>query len=188
MLAQDGSLLATCLNAATLALVDAGVPMTGYAVGCTVGVVGGDDDSAAEPVLDVNALEELELPFLTIATGGGVNSGIRMGDDDDDGDIAGFGAAVDDDDDDDDGNDSVRSKIKIKIDGVTAAAGGGGVGVGGGGGGGGERRRKIAANAKISLLMLETRVPADKLEDMLSVGIEGCDRVRRILDKVVRSS
>jgi exosome complex component RRP41 len=32
VLSQDGSLLAACLNAATLALVDAGVPMSDYVV------------------------------------------------------------------------------------------------------------------------------------------------------------
>ena len=166
MLAQDGSLLATCLNAATLALVDAGVPMTGYVVGCTVGVVNGGgagsgNDEAAEPVLDVNALEEQELPFLTVATGGGVSNGIRMEDDDTNVGGGSGAAAVN-------GND--------RLD------------VGGSGGSNGRRNYKNAANAKILLLMLETRVPAEKLEDMLSVGIKGCDRVRRILDRVVRSS
>ena len=127
--------------------------MTGYVVGCTVGVVGGGgggmgdtpdvDIDAAEPVLDVNALEEQELPFLTLATGGGVNlsSGERK---EDDMFTAGVGVA--------------RSSANA------------------------------SSNAKISLLMLETRIPADKLEDMLSVGVEGCERLRRVLDTVVRAS
>ena len=45
-----------------------------------------------------------------------------------------------------------------------------------------------SSGAKIALLMLETRVPADALEDMLAVGVEGCERLRRILDAVVRAS
>jgi exosome complex component RRP41 len=39
VLAQDGSLLAACINAATLALVDAGIPMADYTVACTAGLV-----------------------------------------------------------------------------------------------------------------------------------------------------
>jgi len=37
VLAQDGALLACCLNAAALALADAGVPMHDYVVACTAG-------------------------------------------------------------------------------------------------------------------------------------------------------
>ena len=38
VLSQDGSLLAACLNAATLALIDAGIPMSDYVVACTSGL------------------------------------------------------------------------------------------------------------------------------------------------------
>lgn len=90
VLAQDGALLATCINAATLALVDAGIPMPDYLVACTGGTTlisasssggvgrggggGGDGDGGeaenSDPLLDLNGQEELELPFLTAATVG----------------------------------------------------------------------------------------------------------------------
>ena len=66
ILSQDGSLLAACLNAATLALVDAGIPMT---VATTASYA--DKEEEADPLLDLNGLEEQELPFLTIASSGG---------------------------------------------------------------------------------------------------------------------
>lgn len=70
VLAQDGSLLAACLNAATLALVDAGIPMSDYIVACTSGSTSSysSNDDSADPLLDLNGLEEQELPFLTVAT------------------------------------------------------------------------------------------------------------------------
>lgn len=69
ILSQDGSLLAACLNAATLALIDAGVPMSDYIVACTSGLTppSGNKDSS-DPLLDLNGTEEQELPFLTVAT------------------------------------------------------------------------------------------------------------------------
>ncbi len=70
VLSQDGSLLAALLNATTLALIDAGIPMTDYIAACTAGstssFAAGDD--AADPLLDLNNQEEQELPFLTVAT------------------------------------------------------------------------------------------------------------------------
>ena len=70
VLSLDGALLAACVNAATLALVDAGVPMVDYMVACTAGSTmaawGGEDDE--DPLLDLNGTEELEMPFLTIGT------------------------------------------------------------------------------------------------------------------------
>lgn len=70
MLSSDGSLLAALLNAATLALVDAGVPMSDFMAACTAGstssYAAGDD--SADPLLDLNTQEEQELPFLTVAT------------------------------------------------------------------------------------------------------------------------
>ena len=71
VLAQDGSVLAACLNAATLALVDAGIPMSDYIVACTSGSTSSyssSNDESADPLLDVNGMEEQELPFLTVAT------------------------------------------------------------------------------------------------------------------------
>lgn len=73
ILSQDGSLLAACLNAATLALIDAGIPMSDYIVACTSGSIlsysGSDPDKeTADPLLDLNGQEELELPWLTVGT------------------------------------------------------------------------------------------------------------------------
>jgi exosome complex component RRP41 len=73
VLSQDGSLLAACINAATLALVDAGIPMSDYVAACTTGsaayYAGNEED--ADPLLDLNGAEEQELPFLTAANSGG---------------------------------------------------------------------------------------------------------------------
>ncbi|MCJ1445651.1 MAG: Exosome non-catalytic core component [Stictis urceolatum] len=70
VLAQDGAVLAACLNACTLALVDAGIPSSDYLVACTAGSTSSyaSDDEAADPLLDLNGIEEQELPFLTAAT------------------------------------------------------------------------------------------------------------------------
>ena len=80
VLSQDGSLLAACLNASTLALIDAGVPMTDYIVACTSGCLSASvsssyansssQDGNADPLLDLNGQEEQELPFLTVGTVG----------------------------------------------------------------------------------------------------------------------
>ncbi|KAL7810878.1 exoribonuclease family, domain 1 domain-containing protein [Trichoderma gracile] len=70
VLSQDGSLLAALINATTLALIDAGIPMTDYITACTAGstssYAAGDD--SADPLLDLNTQEEQELPFLTVGT------------------------------------------------------------------------------------------------------------------------
>lgn len=70
VLSQDGSLLAACVNAATLALIDAGIPMTDYIAACTAGSTASyaSNDEEADPLLDLNGLEEQELPFLTVGT------------------------------------------------------------------------------------------------------------------------
>ncbi|KAK5123002.1 hypothetical protein LTR85_003568 [Meristemomyces frigidus] len=73
VLSQDGSLLAACLNACTLALIDAGIPMSDYIAACTTGSMASyaDKEDEADPLLDLNGLEEQELPFLTVGTSGG---------------------------------------------------------------------------------------------------------------------
>ena len=70
ILSQDGSLLAACLNAATLALIDAGIPMSDYIVACTSGLTppNSSNRDSADPLLDLNGVEEQELPFLTVGT------------------------------------------------------------------------------------------------------------------------
>jgi exosome complex component RRP41 len=71
VLSSDGSLLAACLNASTLALIDAGIPMAGYVTAVTVGSIAGgggeDGKDVGDPILDVNSSEEQDgVPFLTI--------------------------------------------------------------------------------------------------------------------------
>ncbi|KAI9885579.1 MAG: NAD(+) salvage pathway protein [Watsoniomyces obsoletus] len=70
VLCQDGSILSACLNAATLALIDAGVPMADYIVSCTAGLISssGTNHDKTDPVLDLTGAEEQELPSLTVAT------------------------------------------------------------------------------------------------------------------------
>ncbi|KAF5519537.1 Exosome complex component SKI6 [Colletotrichum aenigma] len=70
VLSQDGSLLAALLNASTLALIDAGIPMTDYIAACTAGSTStyAAADEGADPLLDLNTQEEQELPYLTVGT------------------------------------------------------------------------------------------------------------------------
>lgn len=70
VLSQDGSLLAALINAATLACIDAGIPMTDYIAACTAGSTStyAANDESADPLLDLNHQEEQELPSLTVAT------------------------------------------------------------------------------------------------------------------------
>jgi exosome complex component RRP41 len=116
IISQDGSLLAACINASTLALIDAGIPMADYLVACTAASSASssaaDNASADDPLLDLNTLEEQELPFLTVGT---------LGDSD-----------------------------------------------------------------KVAVCVMETRVRMERLEGMLAVGIEGCKKMRGILDEVVK--
>lgn len=82
ILSLDGALLAACINAATLALIDAGVPMSDYIVACTSGTITSSNSISnadpekntssdpSDPLLDLNASEEQELPWLTVATVG----------------------------------------------------------------------------------------------------------------------
>ncbi|KPI37649.1 Exosome complex component SKI6 [Cyphellophora attinorum] len=121
VLSLDGSLLAACLNAASLALVDAGIPMPSVLSAVTSGVIVDPDrdDATAEGVLDLNNAEENELPFLTVGT-------VK---------------AVDDGD-------------------------------------GGED--------KVSVCMMETRVPGSRLELMLATAVDGCRVVRGRMEAEVR--
>jgi exosome complex component RRP41 len=134
VLSLDGSLLATCLNVATLALIDAGIPMREYVSAVTCGLTpsqGDDSDNevAGDPILDVNAAEESEgIPFITIACLGNTAT----------------------------------------IAATTAQEGDGG------------------EAGKVVVLVCETRVRMESLEGMVAVGVEGCRRVRGLMDEVVR--
>ncbi|THC91988.1 hypothetical protein EYZ11_008544 [Aspergillus tanneri] len=74
VLSADGSLLAAAINACTLALVDAGIPMPGLLCGCTAGMSGSAStprdprNDFLDPLLDLSLPEEQELPFLTVGT------------------------------------------------------------------------------------------------------------------------
>ncbi|KGO37634.1 Ctr copper transporter [Penicillium expansum] len=74
VLSADGSLLAAAINACTLALVDAGIPMPGLLCGCTAGMSGSASTprdprhDELDPLLDLSLPEEQELPSLTVAT------------------------------------------------------------------------------------------------------------------------
>eukprot|EP00940_MAST-03C_sp_MAST-3C-sp2_P003545 g3545.t1 len=61
-LRSDGGVLCACMNAATLALVDAGIPMKDFVVACTSGYLG---DTF---VRDLNNVEEMSRkPYLPLA-------------------------------------------------------------------------------------------------------------------------
>ncbi|KAJ5735048.1 exosome complex endonuclease 1/ribosomal RNA processing protein [Penicillium malachiteum] len=74
ILSADGSVLAAAINACTLALVDAGIPMPGLLCACTSGMSGSaltpkdPRSDELDPLLDMALPEEQELPFMTIAT------------------------------------------------------------------------------------------------------------------------
>lgn len=61
VLQSDGSLLQTAVNATTLALIDAGVALTDYVCAITCAL----HDTV--PLLDVTAIEESDLPNMTVA-------------------------------------------------------------------------------------------------------------------------
>lgn len=95
MLSSDGSLFAACINASTMALVDAGIPMPSLLCACTVGMSGrastpaapeqtrvGGINESLDPLLDMSAPEELELPFMTVANTNPSSTNIDTMDDD----------------------------------------------------------------------------------------------------------
>lgn len=118
ILSQDGSVLATCINACTLALIDAGIPMSDYVVACTAGshsVRSGTnfEVEGEDPLLDMNNIEESDLPGVTIAT--------------------------------------------------------------------------IGNSEKITLLQLETKVRLERLEGMMAVALDGCGKLKEVMDDIVRT-
>jgi len=123
ILSLDGSLLACLINASTLALVDAGIPMPSLICAVTAGSTGSysSNDEAADPLLDLNAEEEGELPGLTVGTTGSSTSQ--------------------------------------------------------------ENEESIE---EVVVLVMETRVQAQRLEGMLAVGVDGCKQIRSLLDGVIR--
>ncbi|ELU39651.1 exosome component 4 [Rhizoctonia solani AG-1 IA] len=61
VLQQDGGVLQTAINAATLALIDAGIALTDYVCACTAACI----DTTG--LLDLTNTEESDLPNLTLA-------------------------------------------------------------------------------------------------------------------------
>ena len=61
VLQQYGSLLAACINATTLALINAGVPLHDFVCAVSDGV------HSTSPLLDLTTLEENDIPHMTVA-------------------------------------------------------------------------------------------------------------------------
>lgn len=61
VLQQDGGLLQGCINATTLALANAGIPMLDFVCAVTGGV------HSTSPMLDLTTLEENDIPHVTVA-------------------------------------------------------------------------------------------------------------------------
>lgn len=80
ILSSDGSLLSALINASTLALIDAGIPLKSYISSCTAGSTSShsSNEEEADPLLDLNGQEEMELPFLTVATVGGTDEVVAL--------------------------------------------------------------------------------------------------------------
>jgi len=98
--------------------------MYDYLAACTAGSTSASATNTAaaapgavqdveDPLLDLNGLEEQELPFLTVAT--------------------------------------------------------------------------LGTSEKVSVLVMETRAHASRIEEMLAVGVDGCKRIRDNLDGVIRA-
>lgn len=58
---QDGGLLQACINATTLALVNAGIPMVDFVCAISGGV------HSTSPFLDLTLIEEGDVPNVTVA-------------------------------------------------------------------------------------------------------------------------
>ncbi|KTW26789.1 hypothetical protein T552_02790 [Pneumocystis carinii B80] len=61
VLTQDGGILQTCINAVSLALINASIPMYNYVSASTVGC------TDTEPLLDLNTIEENSISWCTVA-------------------------------------------------------------------------------------------------------------------------
>eukprot|EP00842_Homolaphlyctis_polyrhiza_P002427 jgi/Hompol1/3185/HPOL_003138-RA len=67
VLQVDGGVLHAAINAACLALVDAGIPLSDWVVACSAGWTN-QGDAGGEPILDLNWIEEGgDMPVMTVA-------------------------------------------------------------------------------------------------------------------------
>jgi exosome complex component RRP41 len=57
-LQADGGNFSTCINAATLALIDAGIPLKDYVCSCTSTLAPSQGGAPPTPMVDVNHVEE----------------------------------------------------------------------------------------------------------------------------------
>lgn len=99
-------MLPACINAATLALIDAGISMQDYVSGVSTGMFG------TNALLDTTGSEELEVPVLTAAV--------------------------------------------------------------------------IGKSERVALLLMENKMPLDRLETALAVSLSGAHSIRELMDKEVR--
>lgn len=72
VVADDGGVLPACINAATLALIDAGIPMKDYVTGCATAMYGTD------PLLDPCHAEESEVSFVTVGLIGNDSDNVSL--------------------------------------------------------------------------------------------------------------
>ncbi|XP_059485011.1 exosome complex component RRP41 [Neocloeon triangulifer] len=69
VLQADGGNLSACVNAGTLALIDAGIPLKDYVCSCTSTLAPSQGGAPPTPMVDVNHLEEtLGGPGLSVST------------------------------------------------------------------------------------------------------------------------
>lgn len=61
VLTHDGGILQSCINAVSLALINAGIPMYDYVSASTVG------STDTKPLLDLNSVEENSISWCTVA-------------------------------------------------------------------------------------------------------------------------
>ncbi|KAH7102766.1 ribosomal protein S5 domain 2-type protein [Auriculariales sp. MPI-PUGE-AT-0066] len=61
VLQQDGGVMQACVNATTLALINAGIAMSDYVCAISAGTF------SVSPLLDLTAIEESDVPHLTLA-------------------------------------------------------------------------------------------------------------------------
>lgn len=111
VLANYGGLLAACLNATILALVDSGVAIYDYVAACSVGVW----DNVS--LVDTSDAEEMDVSCVSIGV---------VGNSDD------------------------------------------------------------FENARIGLLVAEDKMPLERLQNAMEIGVAGCARIRELMDQIVR--
>lgn len=107
VVAEDGGMLTSCINAATLGLIDAGISMRDYVSSCSTAMYGDT------PLLDPCHTEESDVSFITVGVIG-------------------------------------------------------------------------KNNDQLSLLLLESKMPLDRLETAIALSLSGCQSIRSMMDAEVR--